>query len=123
MKHKIFVFIFLFVLILCIVIMAFLSSDNAKKTAEIYSNGKLVRKIDLSTVAEPFEVIIENRTDKNIVLVENGQISMKSSTCTGKECIKQGRLKNSAYPIVCLPNKVLIKLSNPETAGIDAISR
>ncbi len=49
--------------------------------------------------------------DKGIVVeIKNGKVRMKESTCKNKYCIKQGW--SNSVPIVCLPNKVLIKFNS-----------
>ena len=48
------------------------------------------------------------------MLVEKGQISMLEADCPDKVCVKQGAISDGARPIICLPNNVLIKLTDDE---------
>ena len=86
------------------------SQDDAKKFACIYEDGKLVHKIALSAVTKAYTLELEG----NIVFVEKGQISIIEADCPDKLCIKQGAIDNGARPIVCLPNNVVIKLTDDE---------
>ena len=90
--------------------------SQAVLIAEIYSNGQLVRSIDLNKVEESYTIELAHNT----VLVEHGQISMESADCPDQICVKQGPIKNGAYPIVCLPNRVEIRITNK--AGVDAVT-
>ena len=87
------------------------ASSGEKKYACIYEGESLIHKIDLSSVVKPYSVTVGG----NVILVEKGQISMIEADCPDGLCIKQGAITNDARPIVCLPNSVVIKLTNDET--------
>ena len=46
----------------------------------------------------------------NVIRVENGQVYMLEANCRDGLCIQQGRMKNTAKRIVCLPNGVVVSL-------------
>ena len=46
----------------------------------------------------------------NIVAVEDGAVYMKEANCRDGLCIRQGRMKNGAKTIVCLPHKVVVRM-------------
>lgn len=54
----------------------------------------------------------------NVICVENGEVFMQEANCRDGLCIRQGRMKNTAKTIVCLPNKVVIKLEGD--SGVSA---
>lgn len=86
-------------------------SDTNSKFACIYEDGKLIHKINLSNVTKSYTITVGG----NVILVERGQVSMLEADCPDGLCIKQGAIDNSARPIVCLPNNVVIKLTNDES--------
>lgn len=86
------------------------SQEETKKIACIYEDGELVHKINLSNVTKPYTIQIGGNT----VFVEKGQISMLEADCPDKICVKQGAISEGARPIICLPNNVLIKLTDDE---------
>ena len=86
------------------------SNQEPAKYACIYEDGELIHKINLSNVTKPYTIIIGGNT----VLVEKGQISMLEADCPDKVCVKQGAISDGARPIICLPNNVLIKLTDDE---------
>ena len=47
---------------------------------------------------------------RNVIRVENGQVYMLEANCRDGLCIQQGRMKNTAKRIVCLPNGVVVSL-------------
>lgn len=94
----------------------------APSIAEIYQDGVLVERIDLSSLTEPREIVITDGDKENVILAEHGQISMQSANCPDRLCVRQGILKNSLLPIVCLPNKVTVYLRRTDNSLPDTIS-
>lgn len=47
----------------------------------------------------------------NIVAVEDGAVYMKEVNCRDGLCIRQGRMKNGAKTIVCLPHKLVVRIT------------
>ena len=66
---------------------------------------------------------ILSKNEKNLGYIKNfyHAISMSDADCPDGLCIKQGAITGDARPIVCLPNNVVVKLTNDEN-DIDAIS-
>ena len=85
----------------------FLSLPSGKHTAEITSDGKVIRTIELHTA--PDEVFtVESAHGTNTVTVKNGTISVTEASCPDKICVDHGELRTEMLPIVCLPNKLII---------------
>lgn len=87
-----------------------------KLMAEISVDGKLLYTIDLNKVIKSYTIKLPHNT----VLVEHGRISMQDADCPDKLCIKQGPISSSSFPIVCLPNKVVIRITGQ--SGVDAVA-
>ncbi len=85
-------------------------ASNESKYACIFEDGVLVHKINLSNVTKSYTITVGG----NVVLVEKGQISMLDADCPDGLCIKQGAITDGVRPIVCLPNNVVIKLTDDE---------
>lgn len=79
------------------------------KIAYIYSDNQLVREYVLTDDVKD-EVKIESETGYNILHIEDGQIWIHDASCPDKICISQGKISNDGEIIVCLPNKMLIKI-------------
>lgn len=47
----------------------------------------------------------------NIIAVEDGAVYMKEANCRDGLCIRQGRMKNAAKTIVCLPHKLVVRIT------------
>ena len=93
------------------------SANTVGKTAEIYSNNKLIKTVSLN---KDDEFTIKNGDNYNIIRVRNGKISVCESDCKNQICVKQGEIDNSLLPIVCVPNRLVIRVDSSKQDGIDA---
>lgn len=125
MNHKPFFITIVIVVFVCVLLTAFALFQNNGSVAEIYQDGQLLHTISLDNIEKPYEITVGDLVRHNIILVERGKISMKAATCPDGLCKKMGAIKNNSYPIVCLPNKVIIKIKGGATAydTPDAISK
>lgn len=120
MRNRIWIIVFSSVLLVCAVCWLCISNSSSQsQIVGIYQNGSLVEKIDLNCVTGQREITLSGDYGNNTILISNGHIEMKSADCPDKLCVKHGELKNGSSPIVCLPNRVVIKFE--ETSyGADA---
>lgn len=94
-------------------------------TANIYLDGNCIRSIDLSSVVEGYSFEVEGPCGMNRITVEHGRICVERGDCPDQICVHQGWISNSAAPIVCLPNKLVIRVEGaaPQAAEIDSVVR
>ena len=74
--------------------------------AEIYLDGTLVRRVSLDTSVE-FSVTGDYM---NTVTVRDGKIAVTESDCPGGDCVHSGWIGTSGRSIVCLPNRMEIRI-------------
>lgn len=122
LKPRNWLLLFAVLTLICFGSILLLNSRSEALTAEIYQDGILIQIVDLTTLTEPMEIRLTDGGRENIILAENGQISMHSANCPDRLCVKQGIIKNSIYPIVCLPHKVVIKPVSAADNPVDAVT-
>ena len=96
----------------------FLFRSSTKKegdTVKIYFDNEEFESVPLSEERE----ISVNGT--NTVCIENGKVFMKSADCPDKICVKQAPLNSSGRDIVCLPNRVTIRVISEKENEVDAV--
>ena len=95
-----------------------LNNLTSKKgdTVVIYKNSKIYKTVSLS---EDTEIDIDGN---NTVLIKNKEAFMVSATCPDKLCMHQGKIKDSSRDIVCLPNKVTVKIKS-KNSEVDTVSQ
>ena len=111
-----------YLFIACIILISFglylVNNFTSHKgdTVVIYKNSKIYKTLSLSTNDE---INIDN---KNTVVIKDGVVFMKHATCPDKLCINMGKIKDSSKDIVCLPNKVTIKIKSKNNK-VDTVSQ
>ena len=94
-------------LLAAVVFLAFLPRETGDTPmAEIYLDGTLVRRVSLDTSAE-FSVTGDYM---NTVTVRDGKIAVTESDCPGGDCVHSGWIGTSGRSIVCLPNRMEIRI-------------
>ena len=79
--------------------------------ADIYQNGLLYQQINLDQVTEEYNFeIIDHDGHRNEIAVRHGSIGILSADCPDKLCVRQGFSDSSLLPIVCLPNRLVIRV-------------
>ncbi len=99
----------------------FLHRSFAKppKTAQILQNGVVIRTVDLENVAEPYEFeLVSENGGHNTIRVENGRIGVVAADCPDKICVRQGFIESGVLPIVCLPHRLSVVIT--DEGGVDA---
>lgn len=61
------------------------------------------------TMENRYEIAQEDGS-LNVLRVEGGAVFMEEANCRDGLCIRQGKMKNAAKTIVCLPHKVVVQL-------------
>lgn len=74
-------------------------------TVQAYQNGELLWEKPLS-VDGTYEIHGEYT---NIVTISKGKVSITASDCVGEDCVRMG-FASPSRPLVCLPNRVEIRL-------------
>ena len=99
------------------------ASRGANCVADIYQDGELLTSIPLDGVDTPYRFTVTGETGcVNELEVRSGSIGMVSADCPDKLCVHQGFIDRPGLPIVCLPNKLVIRLRQADSEAIDMIA-
>ncbi|MBO4392677.1 MAG: NusG domain II-containing protein [Clostridia bacterium] len=83
-------------------------------TVRIYKNGELFAERSLS---QDDIINVDGLMD---VVIQNGKVRVENSVCPSGACEHSGSVYKKGESIICLPNKILIKISGE--GETDAIS-
>lgn len=89
------------------IIFAFTGADNGS-IAVILQDGKEITRIDLKA-AGTREVEV-NGLYHNKILCRDGRIGVVESDCPGEVCVQSGFISGGGKSIVCLPNRMEIRI-------------
>ncbi len=93
---------------------------DAGSHAIVTQNGVVVAEIDLQDADLPCSFEVDGPCH-NIIEVEPGRIRVADATCPDRVCVETGWIKDGTRPIVCLPGKLIIEITDGEgTADVAA---
>ncbi len=101
----------------------FLSPSSVPEIAQamIFLDGKVVKTVKLDGHHEMIPITSSNGYD--LVEVSGNQVRIVEADCPDKLCVKQGWISRSPQQIVCLPNRVVVKVTNGKVLDVDTITR
>jgi hypothetical protein len=95
------------------------------QTAHITDGDGVVHELPLDSSKR---MEITTALGSNTVEVADGQIRVVDATCKNKDCVHQGAISSPGQTIVCLPNRLVIRIEDTDSngddehGGVDAIS-
>ena len=75
--------------------------------AEVYYEDKLILTIDLNIDKE---YTVEGLLGEVLIEVKDKKIRVKEETSPNNICSKEGYISDSSKVLICLPNKIIIKI-------------
>ena len=67
-------------------------------------------------------IVVNENGNKNIVKIEDGHAKMSYASCKNQVCVHHSSISKVGESIICLPNKVIIKVKGVSKDGVDAVS-
>lgn len=58
----------------------------------------------------------------NIVEIKSGKVSVTEASCKNQVCVKHGSISRTGETIVCLPNRLVVRIEDPEGGGYDTVT-
>ena len=110
------------ILIAAVMLVFFLTGQKSDgpRVLQIYENGALIREMPL---AQDGVYTVEG-TYVNRIEIRDGRAAITESTCPGEDCVHSGWIKETGRSVVCLPNRVEIRIAGGEAAAdVDAVVR
>lgn len=87
--------------------------------AEIIQDGKLLQRVLLKKGDPARQLVVEYKGGRNVLKTEDGKIAVIEADCPDKDCVKRGWLKKPGDSAVCLPHRLVIRISGEsETDGV-----
>ncbi len=103
--------IFLVISIIFIIIALFIVNNIINKakvdTIEIYVDNKIYKTISIDS-EEDLDIRVGD--NYNHIKVHDGGVEIVEASCKDKVCIHSGFINKPSERIICMPNKVVIKI-------------
>lgn len=107
---------------ICLAAFAFmlLSRKEGSKLV-VYVNGNVYKTFSLNEDTE-FTVRQENGA-YNSFIIKNGHVDMIKASCPDKLCVKDRSIHYNNETIVCLPNNVVLQITDGEESNVDITAK
>lgn len=106
--------ILLVVVVLLVALTIYFALKTDASEADVYVEGNLVYKLDLDN-----DVTVDVLDGKVQIKIQNGKAFVAKSDCKNQLCVHAQPIGKEGGVIVCLPNKVVVKVVAKE---VDAIT-
>lgn len=87
-------------------LLLFLPRVSAPVSVQIYQNGALLYELPLNVDTE----LVIGGDYENTVTIHDGTVAVTHATCPGEDCVHTGPQSRAGRSIVCLPNRIEIRL-------------
>nr|WP_315103506.1 NusG domain II-containing protein [uncultured Catonella sp.] len=97
------------------------SSDTVNKNVVVSVDGKKIAEYPLKKDAT--YKLSGSHLGTNTLVIKSGKAYISEANCPDKQCMKQGKIERAGEMLVCLPNRVVIKIVDDEKEPvIDGVS-
>lgn len=94
------------------------SLSGEASTIVVTLDGKEVLRRPLA-MEDTYEIAQEDGS-LNVIAVKDGAVFMQEANCRDGLCIRQGKMRNGAKTIVCLPHKIVVQLTGDAPPSDDS---
>lgn len=94
------------------------TGDNS--IVRVYRENLLLYEGPLSFSCE--KVFAGENGNYNVLVVRDGYADMTEASCPDKICVNHRKISRNGQTIVCLPNRLIVKIENEQETGVDGIS-
>lgn len=110
------------ILLICMLAFAFmLFSRKEGSKLIVFVNGQEYKIFSLNEATE--FTVRQDDGSFNTFVIENGKVDMTAASCPDKLCVKDRNIHYNNETIVCLPNNVVLQISNGDEADVDIIAK
>ena len=80
------------------------------------------REVDRFPLSENRNLSVQGPLGKTLIRVKDGKVWVAKAPCPQKICMKMGKISRSGEIIVCIPNRVFIKIEGNTEQNLDGIT-
>lgn len=114
------------ILIGCLLLLAFASYPLLRSLmtegsqVRIETDGNLFRVLSLESEET---IAVPGPLGTTYVVIHDGAAHVSASPCRSKICVNTGEISYSGQLIVCVPNKVVVRVTGQEELPYDAVTQ
>ena len=92
---------------------------EAGESVSVWVDGKEIYRLSLS---ENETIEVQGPLGTSVITVENGHAFIEKAPCPYKTCVKMGKISRNGEIIVCIPNRILLKIDGKDRHELDGIT-
>lgn len=111
----------LIIIVIIVISLLLLITHFTKKEGEVlevYYEDELILSKDLNIDSE---YTVDGLLGKVVIEVKNKKVRVKEENSPKHICSKEGYISDSSKPLICLPNKIIIKIVANDKKDIDGV--
>jgi hypothetical protein len=114
-------YIFIGLILIGFVIGLFLlrSSAIAGQTVSIFNENRELYRL---LILEDRTIAVQGEIGETVVKIEHGKVWIESAPCPHQLCKNMGKISRSGEIIVCIPNKLIIRIEGRGEHSIDGMT-
>ena len=118
-KYMADILLIIFLIISTIMISIFIYREPASHDlqVEVCVEGEVIKTYPLSKDSDYY--MEDKLSIGNTLVIDGGFVYIKDANCNDELCVKQGRIKRANESIICLPHKLVVKITSGDDSGSD----
>ncbi len=118
---KVIIFFVILIAVISYVLFSVFLFDDRADTLEIFTDGKLYAAYNLASAKEEMLEIKTKYGTNQLKISQNGAEMVKAS-CPDKRDVKMGEITKAGQVLICVPNRVVVKLTSQKKAEVDRVT-
>lgn len=101
------------------IFLCYLLPSSAKKNCIIMQDNVIIKELELTSHTE--EIVTVAGTYENIIEIQDGKVRISQANCPDQTCVSSGWISKPGQALICLPNKLLVKIVSQAEGEVDVI--
>lgn len=110
------------VILVLLILFSFMITGIQRKGAEVVAEG-VDGILYRSPLGSPDRVSLDAALGPVVIEIDKDGVAVVEAPCPNKVCIRQGRISRTGEVVVCVPSRLIVRLTSAEEPAYDAISR
>lgn len=113
------ILLIIFLIISTILISIFIYREPASNglQVEVCVDGEVIKTYPLSKDSDYY--MEDKLSIGNTLVIDGGFVYIKDANCNDELCVKQGRIKRANESIICLPHKLVVRITSGDDSESD----
>lgn len=116
------IFLLLTVAMLSYVVFSFAIFGEQAEGIEVFVDGKEYASYSFADITGEKNLKIETENGFNILKITEKSAVMTDASCPDKMDVKSGEISKSGQMIICVPNKVSVRVTGKKNLNVDKVT-